>query len=143
MNVPVLVPDQRAADFADGVYSRVVRSMAALAVLAAPLVWIRLGQIATLAFVGGSAIALLNFYWLKRTIQDLIDRTVSSGRKPTSFGVLLRFLFRYVLIAIGLYVIFKGSATSAYGLIGGLSLPVGAVIMEAVYQTFRALRHGL
>jgi hypothetical protein len=143
VNVPVLVPDQKAEDFADGVYSRVVWAMVVLAFLAAPLVWIRLGQIATLAFIGGSAIALLNFYWLKRTIQDLIDRTVSSGRKPASFGVLLRFLFRYVLIAIGLYVIFKGSATSAYGLIGGLSLPVGAVIMEAVYQTFRALRHGL
>jgi ATP synthase I chain len=143
VNVPVVVPDHKTDGLDGAVYSRMVAVMVALAVLAAPLVWIKLGQEAALAFVGGCAIALLNFYWLKRTIAALIDRTVSSERKPSSSGVVLRFLGRYALIALALYVIFKGSAMSVYGLLGGLSLPVGAVMVEAVYQTFRALKHGL
>ena len=144
MNIPAVVPDQETDDLDGAVYSRMVRVMVALALLAAPFVWIKLGRDAELAFIGGCAIALLNFYWLKRTIAALIDRTISStNKKPASTGVVLRFLGRYVLIALALYVIFKGSAMSVYGLLGGLSLPVGAVMIEAVYQTFRALKHGL
>jgi small-conductance mechanosensitive channel len=144
VNVPAVVPDQQADDLGGAVYSRMVRVMVALALLAAPFVWIKLGRDTELAFIGGCAIALLNFYWLKRTIAALIDRTISStNKKPASTGVVLRFLGRYVLIALALYVIFKGSAMSVYGLLGGLSLPVGAVMIEAVYQTFRALKHGL
>ena len=143
MNVPVVVPDHKADELDGAVYSRMVAVMVALAVLAAPFVWVKLGKEAALAFVGGCAIAILNFYWLKRTIGALIDRTVSSEKKPSSTGVILRFLGRYALMALALYVIFKGSATSVYGLLGGLSLPVGAVMVEAVYQTFRALKHGL
>jgi len=143
VNVPAVVPDQKTDDLDGAVYSRMVCVMVALAVLAGPIVWIKLGRDAALAFIGGCAIALLNFYWLKRAIAALIDRTVSSTRKPSSSGVVLRFLGRYVLIALALYVIFKGSAMSVYGLLGGLSLPVGAVMIEAVYQTFRALKHGL
>ena len=144
MNIPAVVPDQETDDLDGAVYSRMVRVMLALAVLAAPFVWTKFGQDAALAFIGGCAIALLNFYWLKRTIAVLIDTAVSStNKKPSPTGVMLRFLGRYVLIAIALYVIFKGSAMSVYGLLGGLSLPVGAVMIEAVYQTFRALKHGL
>jgi small-conductance mechanosensitive channel len=143
VNVPAVVPDQKTDDLDGAVYSRIVRVMVALAVLAGPIVWTKLGRDAALAFIGGCAIALLNFYWLKRTIAALIDRTVSPTRKPSSSGVVLRFLGRYVLIAVALYVIFKGSAMSVYGLLGGLSLPVGAVMIEAVYQTFKALKHGL
>ena len=142
--MPAAVPDQEADDLGGAVYSRMTRVMLALAVLAAPFVWTKLGQAATLAFLGGSAIAVLNFYWLKRTIAALIDTAVSStNKKPSSTGVVVRFLGRYVLIAIALYVIFRGSAMSVYGLLGGLSLPVGAVMIEAVYQTFKALKHGL
>jgi len=143
VNVPALLPEQQADDLGVTVYSRLVRSMFALALVATPFVWINLGRPATLAFIGGCAIALLNFYWLKRTIEALIDKTVSSTRKPSSAGIVLRFVFRYALIAAALYVIFRGSAMSVYGLVGGLSLPVGAVAIEAVYQSLRALKHGL
>ncbi|HJX85183.1 MAG TPA: ATP synthase subunit I, partial [Candidatus Angelobacter sp.] len=87
----------------------------------------------------GCAVSLLNFYWLKRTLEALVNRTIASGRKPSSAGVIVRLLLRYVLIAVAAYVIFNSSAMSAYGLFVGLSLPVGAIMMEAAHQASREL----
>jgi hypothetical protein len=57
--------------------------------------------------------------------------------------VLLRFVLRYVLIAAAAYAIFKSSDMSLYGLCAGLSLPVGAVLIEAAYAMYGALRRGI
>ena len=56
---------------------------------------------------------------------------------------MLRFALRYLLIAVAAYAIFKGSATSVVGLCAGLSLPVGAVLIETIYAIVCALRRGL
>jgi hypothetical protein len=61
----------------------------------------------------------------------------------SSSGVVTRFLLRYALIAVAAYGIFRSSADSVYGLFVGLFLPVGAILIEAVYATYGALRRGL
>jgi len=57
--------------------------------------------------------------------------------------VMLRFFFRYLLIALAAYVIFNSSAESLYGLFAGLSLPVVAILIEAVLEVYSALRAGI
>lgn len=132
---------------AEAYYRRVLRrlfmTMAALTLLLTPAIWIRYRAAEALSFLFGSVVAIANFYWLRRTVEALGHAFASAGRKPSGTGVVARFLLRYVLIALVAYVILKGSAASLYGLIAGLSLPVAAILIEAVYETYRALRAGL
>lgn len=130
------------ADFYDRAYSRILRFMLALAVVCAAALWLGYGAQLALGFLVGSAIALVNFYWLKRVVSALADRVTQSGRPQSSKGIVARFLLRYFLIALGAYVIFKISLHSVYGLLIGLFLPVGAILCEAVYEAYAALRRG-
>lgn len=122
-------------------YRRLVWIMAALALLGVPAVWIRYQGSMAMTFAVGSLLAMLNFHWLKRTVEAMGGRF--AGKTRSSWGVVFRFLLRYVLIALIAYVILKSTASSLYGFFAGLSLPVGAILIEAVYETYQALRTGL
>lgn len=124
-------------------YRRLVRIMAVLALAGSIATWIWFDRANAIAFFAGSLIALLNFHWLKRTLDAIGERLEATGKKPSSWGVLIRFVLRYVLIAAAAYVILKSTTSSLYGFFGGLSLPVGAILIDAVYETYRALRTGL
>jgi hypothetical protein len=127
-------------DFYRGVLRRLFLAMAALVLVLTPAVWIRYGAAQVSGFLLGSAVAIANFYWLRRTVEALGDAFAATGKKPSSARVITRFLMRYALIALAAYVILKRSPASLYGLIAGLSLPVAAILIEAVYVTCRALR---
>jgi hypothetical protein len=116
--------------------------MIILLAAAAPVLWAKYGEGMGLSFLLGGGISLVNFYWLQRTLAALVDAVAVRGEKRSSAGVVLRFVLRYLLIAVAAYAIFKGSAMSMVGLCGGLSLPVGAVLIEAIYAIFGALRRG-
>jgi len=141
---PAAVPDDDndARDFAIRIYSRLVWTMSVMAVLASAGLWRIYGRNFALAFMIGATVSLVNFYWLRRTIESAFERTVSSEESPSSAGIVTRFLLRYILIAIAAYVILNSSSLSVQGLIAGLSLPAGAIMLEALYQIFRVLRHG-
>ena len=132
---------------ADEFYARVFRSLiliiAALALALTPAVWIRFQRNMGLSFAAGSLIAILNFYWLALTIRAAGVRAESSGGRKGLAGVMMRFILRYVLIALAAYAIFRGSAESLYGLFAGLSLPVGAILIKTVLELCRALRAGI
>jgi len=130
-------------DFYSGAYGRIVRFMLLLGIVATVAVLVRFGVIVAAGFVVGCAIAFVNFHWLKRVVSALADRATATGERQSSKGVVLRFLLRYFLIALGAYVIFKISRDSLYGLLGGLFLPVGAILMEAAYELYSALRRGV
>jgi hypothetical protein len=130
-------------DFYSGAYARIGRFMLVLAAVAVPALWLRYGWGFGAAFAAGCAIGGINFYWLKRTVSALADRVTQSGEMQTSRGVVLRFLLRYVLIALSLYAIFRSSAFSVYGLLTGLFLPVGAIACEAAYEAYVAVRRGI
>jgi len=136
------IPPQ-AESFYSGAYARIVRFMLALGIVATIAVLARFGMIVAAGFVVGCAIALVNFYWLKRVVSALADRATATGDRQSSKGVVLRFLLRYFLIALGGYAIFQISRDSLYGLLAGLFLPVGAILMEAVYELYAAMRRGM
>jgi len=136
------IPPQ-AESFYSGAYVRIIRFMLALGIVATIAVLVRFGLAVAAGFVVGCAIALMNFHWLKRVVGALADRATATGERQSSKGVVLRFLLRYFLIALSAYAIFKISRGSLYGLLAGLFLPVGAILMEAIYELYAALRRGV
>jgi hypothetical protein len=128
--------------FYSGALNRISRFMLVLALgLGATGYW-RYGWHIALGFACGCALAYLNFHWLKRVVDALGDRATQPGARQSSAGVVLRFLLRYVLMALGAYVIFALSPASLYGLFAGLFLPVAAIACEAAYEMWMALVRG-
>jgi F0F1-type ATP synthase assembly protein I len=128
--------------FAANTYRRIFLVMVVLLVIAAPVLWVEYGRGMAFSFILGGVIALINFHWLKRSLTAMVDAVAVAGKKRSPAGIILRFVLRYVLIGVALYAIFKSSAMSLYGLCAGLSLPVGAVLIEAAYAIYGALRRG-
>lgn len=142
--VPGVAPSMETGEaFARRIFRLLIILMFALALAVLPALWIRYGAAMALSFVLGSVVSLINFYWLRRTLEAVGDRFQSTGNAPSATAVTARFLLRYVLIAAAAYVILRGTTNSLAGLLAGLSLPVGAILILAVVETFRALRAGL
>ena len=141
---PGVAPSMETGEaFARRIFRLLIILMFALALAVLPALWIRYGAAMALSFVLGSVVSLINFYWLRRTLEAVGDRFQSTGNAPSVTAVTARFLLRYVLIAAAAYVILRGTTNSLAGLLAGLSLPVGAILILAVVETFRALRAGL
>jgi len=135
----LLTVDPKAEAFYSGALGRISRLMVALAVALSIAGWWRYGWRVALGFAGGCAVAYLNFHWLKKVVSALADRSTQPAKSQSSSGMVLRFLLRYVLMALGAYVIFTFSPASLYGLFAGLFLPVGAIACEALYEGWAAL----
>jgi hypothetical protein len=134
---------ETAEAFYSRVFKRLMLAMVGLAVVLTPAAWIRFHTHTGLGFAAGALIAILNFYWLALTIRAAGAKAEASGGRSGRAGVVVRFILRYLLIALVAYVIFKSSADSLYGLFAGLSLPVAAILMEAVLEVCSALRAGI
>jgi ATP synthase I chain len=109
--------DPRSEAFYSGALDRISRLMVMLALGLSAAAWWRYGWRIALGFACGSAVAYLNFHWLKRVVIALADRATQSDETQSSQGVVLRFVLRYVLMALGAYVIFTVSRASLYGLL--------------------------
>ena len=127
-------------DFYRQVFDRLVRIMIALSLAGLPVAWIRYSSAVALSFLLGSAVAIVNFYWLRRTIEAMAAYLQTTGEKPSSARVVVRFVLRYLLIAAAAYVILRGTTNGLYGLFAGLSLPAAAILIDAAYEVSRALR---
>ena len=139
----LLTVDPKAEAFYSGALERISRLMMALAVALSIAGWWRYGWRVAVGFACGCAVAYLNFHWLKKVVIALADRSTQPGKSQSSSGMVLRFLLRYVLMALGAYVIFTFSPASLYGLFAGLFLPVGAIACEALYEGWTALASGI
>ena len=139
-----ILPDEAASEaFYARALPRIHRFMIGLAIPVAVSVLLRSGWKIGLGFVVGCAITYVNFYWLKRTVNGLADQFTATGKRPSGAGIVLRFVGRYLLMALAAYVIFTFSRASLYGLLAGLFLPVAAIMCEAGYELYAALRWGL
>ena len=121
-------------------YQRIVRDLIALLPASVGLFWIFLDHRFALGFLIGGALSIVNFLSLKKLVITFADRVINSEGQQRSSGLVLRFVFRYGLIAVVGYAIFKSSAMSAYGLMAGLALPAAAIMMEAAYELYISLR---
>ena len=138
-----LITDPKSEVFYSGAIERISRFMLALSFALSAAAWSRYGWRMALGCACGSAVAYLNFFWLKRVVTALADRATQSGEMQSSQGIVLRFLLRYVLMGLGAYVIFTVSPASLYGLFAGLFLPVAGIACEAAYEMWVARARGI
>ena len=104
--------------------------------------WAVFGWRAALGCLLGCVIAYLNFQWLKSGVSGLADRVTNTGKALSGKGIVARFLLRYVLLGVAAYAILTSFPASLRGLFAGLFLPVGAIVCEAGFEVYAALRHG-
>jgi small-conductance mechanosensitive channel len=129
--------------FFSGALERIRRFMAVLAPLLVMLAWLNFGLKTAGGLAFGCAIAYINFFWLKRAIAGFVDRATGATTSQSGQGIVFRFLLRYVLMALGAYVILTVSPASLNGLLAGLFLPVAAIGCEAIYELYAALARGV
>jgi hypothetical protein len=132
-----------AEHFYSGALQRISSSMVVLAPLLVAAGWWKFGLRPAIGFAFGCVIAYVNFHWLKRVIAGFADRATGAATSQSGQGIVFRFLLRYVLMALGAYVILTVSPASLNGLLAGLFLPVAAIGCEAVYELYTALARGV
>jgi hypothetical protein len=138
-------PEQSTAaeHFYSGALRRIGHIMTGLVPLLVVCAFWKFGLRAAIGFFFGCGIAYVNFHWLKRVIAGFADRATGAAETQTGQGIVFRFLFRYVLMALGAYVILTVSPASLNGLLAGLFLPVAAIGCEAIYELYAALTRGI
>jgi hypothetical protein len=135
-------PNPVADAFYSGALTRITRLVPMLGIIAAVALAVRFGWVFGLGFVAGAAIACVNFYWLKRVVSALAEIS-AQDRRGVGRAAVIRFLLRYGVIIIAAYVILNISERALYGMFAGLFLPVAAIVCEAAYEVYVALRRGL
>ena len=119
---------------------RIRAFMLVLAPLFCAMAWLKFGWSAATGFLLGSIIAYLNFHWLKSGVSVLVDKVTNTGTRQSGKAVVARFLLRYALLGLAAYAILTSFPASLRGLFAGLFLPVAAIVCEAVYEVYTALR---
>ncbi len=132
-----------AEHFYSGALDRIRRCMAALGPLFVVAAWWKFGLRSAIGLACGCIIAYVNFQWLKRVIAGFVDRATGTETSQSGQGIVFRFLLRYLLMAVGAYVILTVSPASLNGLLAGLFLPVVAIACEAIYELYAALARGV
>jgi hypothetical protein len=102
----------------------------------------RFGLISGLGFAGGTLIAYFSFRSLNKAVQSLASRIVDAKQADHGFSLVTGFFLRYLLAGIVAYVIFTSSFQAFRGFLFGLCTPVAAMLMEAGFETYAALRRG-
>ena len=135
--------DPNSDSFYSGALARISGAMIVLAAIVALALWMRYGWRIAAGFACGSIVSYLSFYWLKQAVGAFAERVTQAGRPQSAKGIVLRFVARYVLMALAAYAILSVSPASLYGLFAGLFLPVAAIACEAAYEAYAALTRGL
>lgn len=91
---------------------------------------------AALSLAAGAVLSYINFRWLKQAA-DFIVSQGTQGRRAT--GVAFRFVARYALIGLFLYVTIRSSALELIFVFAGLLTYVAAILIEAIYEVARAI----
>jgi len=93
-------------------------------------------------FAAGAIVSYINHRWLQSAVEALGERITTGRSRERGGGIIFRAVLRYIFIAIGAYVIFNVSLAGLYGFLGGVCLPIAAVLCEVAVELFVALRRG-
>lgn len=138
---PDPTPDPKEEAFYDAVLRRILRNLWVLTCVVVVPAAVRYGWRAAAGFAAGALASWLSFRSLAQGAQGLADRIVKAHSKERGAVVISRFLLRYLLVGVVAYGIFKSSAEAFRGFLWGLTMPVGAMLVEAVYEGYLAWRH--
>ena len=131
-----------ADQFLDRSLERIRKFMLALAALGL-LVCVALFRWPVAAgFAVGAVVSYFNHRWLERAVEAVGERITTGQSRERGGGIVFRAVLRYVFVAIGAYVIFKLSRAGLYGFLGGVCLPIVAVVCEVAVELVVTLRRG-
>jgi hypothetical protein len=134
--------EQAAEAFYSGALRRITRVMPLLACGVMPLLLWRWRWPIAAGFAFGALLSVYNFWSLSRSVEALAQRITGEGSRESGGMIVALLVMRYVVIGAVAYVIFKSSVAAAYGLLGGLFLPIAAIGCEAAFELYVALRRG-
>jgi len=124
------------------VIPRLLRNMLVVSVLlVGPAFWFYRWA-GSIGFAFGAAVSYVNFRSLTRGVESLADRIVNRNSREKGALIILRFMVRYGLVGAAAYAIFKSSSLAFRGFLWGLCVPVAALMAEAAWQGYTALRRG-
>jgi Putative F0F1-ATPase subunit Ca2+/Mg2+ transporter len=86
--------------------------------------------------LAGAALSYVNFRWLKQAVDFIV---LQGAEGNTGRRVLLRFLGRYALIALSLYVTIRSSALDLVFIFAGLLVYIVAILIECISEVGRVL----
>jgi ATP synthase I chain len=136
---PTETPAER---FFSAAIPRMLRFLVALGSAGTILAAWRFGLITGLGFAAGAVIAYFSFRSLNKAVQSLAGRIVDAKQPDHGFSLVSGFFLRYLLAGIVAYVIFTSSSRAFRGFLFGLCTPVAAMLLEAVFEAYAALRRG-
>jgi hypothetical protein len=99
-------------------------------------------MITALGFAVGAFAGYLSLRSLNKAVQSLAARIVESNQADGGFSLVNGFFLRYLLAGVVAYVIFTSSSQAFRGFLFGLCTPVAALLMEAGFEAYAALRRG-
>jgi hypothetical protein len=102
----------------------------------------RFGWVAALGFAAGAVVACLSFRSLNKAVQALAGRIVDAKQPDHGFSLVTGFFLRYLFAGGIAYVIFTSSSRAFRGFLFGLCTPIAAMLMEAGFEAYAALRRG-
>jgi len=123
-------------DRLEGLDTRLNRSSLVVMLIVMPLVLLLHSAKAALSVGAGGVLSYINFHWLKQAV-DFVVLEGAQGRKGR--GVMFRFVARYALIALFLYVTIRSSVLDLIFVFAGLLVYVVAILIECVSEVCRVL----
>jgi hypothetical protein len=127
--------------FVNHAETRIRRCFAGLA-LAAEVALLALQRWpAAIGFALGALVAAVSTAHLQRVVRAFISRAAGEGSGEPAAATVMRFLVRFALITLLACVIFRVSRPAMYGYVAALFLPVAAMMCEAAWEAWFALRH--
>lgn len=116
--------------------ARLPRWMFAVAIVAVLAAGATMGLPFALGLSLGSALAILNYFWLHQAI----DALMHSGQAHVPRFVLAKVVIRYPVAILVLYLLYKSGWFSFTAILAGLFVPLAGVLIEGVAQLFSGWR---
>ena len=134
--LPVQAPvDPAMEERLSGAYPRILRVAIVLSVAGSLVATLLFSWKSGLGLAVGSLLAFINFVWLHRSTEKLVNRMISTGKSsPRKFRFAFPFPLRYALMIAVAYVILKSYPGLLVGFLVGLILPIIASMGEGIYE---------
>jgi ATP synthase I subunit len=123
-------------DWMEGVDRRLDRSSLLLTLAAMAAAFFLYSAKAALSVGAGAVLSYINFHWLKQAVDFAVTHVTDEA---PARRVVVRFVGRYVLIALALYVTIRGSVLDLVFVFAGLLVYVAAILIECVSEVGRFL----
>jgi hypothetical protein len=119
-----------------GLDRRLDRSSLIVTLVAVPAAFALHSSKAGFSVAAGACLSYINFHWLKQAVDFVVLQSAQGNGAPR---VLLRFVGRYALIGLFLYVTIRSSALELVFVFAGLLVYVAAILIECASEVGRSL----